>query len=222
MELAHNRKVIAVLVAIVLGVGIIAAGWCVGYLSRQSTVPASPGMSHNTSRGKPTQRAFHPTSRESVVIADKATYVPPGMTGRQMQSLCGVNCLYLVNRYYGIAVPHEDLTAILAPSGLGVSMARLVEVAEDIGYHTRVLKAPIDDWLKFSSPLIVWMSNDENAAVGHFVVVIPDKEGRRVWWVDPPNQGRWVRVDNLKHKSAPIIVLQPRRRAQPYRSANRG
>lgn len=112
------------------------------------------------------------------------------MTGRQTRSLYGVNCLYAVNRYYGITIPYEDISALLSPSDWGVSMSKLVKIAESIGYRTRVLKARVEDWLKFSSPLIVWIRSERNSAIGHFIVAIPDKEGRRVWWLDPPNPGK--------------------------------
>jgi hypothetical protein len=58
--------------------------------------------------------------------------------------------------------------------------------------------------------LIVWRGDNKNATIGHFVVVIPRKGEQRVWWLDPPNRGKWVKVSDLKCEPAPIIVLQPR------------
>jgi len=154
-----------------------------------------------------TQPMSSETIGESFVSQEPAA-IHAGMTRRQLQSLCGVDCLYAVNQYYGVTISYEDLAAMLAPSDIGVSMAKMNEIANTIGYRARALHAPVEDWLRFSSPLIVWLGNNASTASGHFVVIIPDRNGRRLWWLDPPNAGKWVTTERLDFKSAPILVLQ--------------
>ena len=209
----HKRRVVVAVVGVALVAVCTALGW---WCARQMWPPRTEAerVSAEVGHGGGGELAGGdvpaPSDPGAIVVGRDASYDPPGMTGREVESLCAVNCLHMVNKYHRMGIGYGDLKALLDPSGFGVSVAKLVEVAESIGYQSRVLEAPVEDWLEFSSPLIVWVDGGQKTSVGHFVVVVPRKQDRQVWWVDPPNRGRWVKISQIKVKSAPVVVLEPR------------
>jgi len=135
---------------------------------------------------------------------------------RDARKVCGVNCLYLLAKYYHLNVTYEDLHAVLAPDDLGSSMLSLRVVAEQLGFETRAIEVDGRDILKFSSPMIVRAvyAGQESPQLGHWVVVLPVASRGGVWVFDPPKKPTWRPVADTEPtvgKRAQVLLLSPER-----------
>jgi hypothetical protein len=134
-----------------------------------------------------------------------------GKTLAQMNRLCGVNCLYLINQYYGVEYHYNDLQRIMAPTDMGTSLQRLKEVAEALGYATEMRMIPVEELCSIDRPTIVLAQPDGGSNVGHFVVVAQASEAEAFVLYDPPYKKRLVRKDELadgRVKSVPALFLR--------------
>ena len=134
-----------------------------------------------------------------------------GKTLAQMNRLCAVNCLYLINQYYGIKCHYSDLQRIVAPTDMGTSLQRLKEVAEALGYVTETRMLPVEMLCTLETPTIVLAQPENQSSVGHFVVVTRASEDGTFLLYDPPYKKRLVQRGELaegKGKSAPALFLR--------------
>ncbi len=96
---------------------------------------------------------------------------------------CGVACLAMIARFYGLKCGINDLTPLFAPSSGGVSMLAINMAASSVGFGTRALLVDYGSLREsVRMPCIAYL--DQN----HFVVVTkvsPDSV-----WVNDPAQGR--------------------------------
>ena len=135
-----------------------------------------------------------------------------GMTTRQMDLLCAVNCLYLVNRHYNVNMPYSDLLFALNPTNIGVSMSKLKEVAEQIGYNVEAFQISSREIVQHHDPMIALLFKDGyESKIGHFVVLIPISERNGFWLVDAlaKNPKTWITQEELKDRRIHVLLLKP-------------
>lgn len=191
---------------------------CVGVLATCAAVSVILWLRHEGAPWSAGTNAYHEASlRESVKHARVRQGVfesvpTSGKTLDQVRLLCGVNCLYLVNEYYGIHCPYGDLQRLLAPSDLGVSLERLKVVAESLGYQAEAYTVSVESLCYVREPMIILARNDRNDPYGHFLVVGPGAEGQSFWLYDPPYRKREVRRAELARgdiKETAALFLRP-------------
>jgi len=132
-----------------------------------------------------------------------------GTTRAQLNRLCGVHCLYLLNQYYGIDCPYMDTRRLVGPSDMGTSLERLREVAEAFGYKTETRMVPLESLCRVTRPMIV-LASEENSSIGHFVVVAPASESGAFMVYNPPYGKRLVSAQDLAEaeiQSVPALLL---------------
>lgn len=93
-------------------------------------------------------------------------------------SECGLACLAMIAGYYGHHVTLPHLRQRFALSLKGVNLARLIEMAQEIGFSSRPIRAEIDEIYLLSTPCIVHWDMD------HFVV-LAKVERRSITIFDP-------------------------------------
>ena len=133
---------------------------------------------------------------------------PDTISQQELDRVCGVNCLYLISRYYGLDVSYDDLNVLISPNELGTSMLRLKQTAEQIGLDCRSLRIDPELVLQFSGPLIarVTRHHEENTQIGHFVVLYPNSEGA-IWVLDPPHQPRTYNQQDTSDTDKTLIDM---------------
>lgn len=95
---------------------------------------------------------------------------------------CGLACLAMIARFYGLRCGINDLTPLFAPSSGGVSMLAINRAASSIGFCTRALMVDYDSLIEsVRMPCIAYL--DQN----HFAVVTKVTPGKV--WVNDPAQG---------------------------------
>jgi ATP-binding cassette subfamily B protein len=95
---------------------------------------------------------------------------------------CGIACLRMVGKHYGMSYSAQHLRSILIPSGDGITLFELGEGAEKLGlrsFAARVSLSQLSDTVPL--PCIVYW--EEN----HYVVVY--KIGKKHVWIGDPAEG---------------------------------
>lgn len=98
---------------------------------------------------------------------------------------CGVACIAMVTAYYKCPYDIAELKEHCIPTREGVSMKRIAETLEDIGFHTVGGRIPVDTLRQAKLPVILhWEQR-------HFVVLYRIQATRRglVFWVGDPACG---------------------------------
>lgn len=92
---------------------------------------------------------------------------------------CGVACLQMVCRHYGLVLSSEDVARHCFATTQGVSMLSISEAAQELGFHT-VCGFVTEDMLgKAPLPCVLhWKQN-------HFVVLYKVKQNRMFYVADP-------------------------------------
>lgn len=98
---------------------------------------------------------------------------------------CGVACIAMVTAYYKCPYDIAELKERCIPTREGVSMKRIAETLEDIGFHTVGGRIPVDTLRRAKLPVILhWEQR-------HFVVLyrIQSTRSGLVFWVGDPACG---------------------------------
>jgi hypothetical protein len=144
-----------------------------------------------------------------------------GMTLNQLRTRCGVNCLYVISKYYNIDISYEELRLLLNPTQLGISMLTLKEVAEGLGYEVKALELSAKDIMRFSDLMIaLFVPQDKQNIIGHYTVLIPMASKGGVWILDPPHRKIWVDQQSLENSDIsplPVLLLRPKIITHPSR-----
>jgi ATP-binding cassette subfamily B protein RaxB len=93
-------------------------------------------------------------------------------------SECGLACLAMIAGYYGHHVTLPQLRQRFSLSLKGVTLARLIEMAQEMGFSSRPIRAEIDEIHLLSTPCIVHWDMD------HFVV-LAKVERKSITILDP-------------------------------------
>jgi ABC-type bacteriocin/lantibiotic exporter with double-glycine peptidase domain len=130
--------------------------------------------------------------------------------------LCGVNCLYLICKYYNVNINYSDLMNVLSPSDQGSSMLMLKKTAENLGFETRAIEISALNIIQFKNPLIALaQKKDKEGLQGHFLVVVPVSSKQGFWVFDPPNKVRWEEVKDAdkaaKERRLKLLLLRPKK-----------
>jgi len=116
---------------------------------------------------------------------------------------CGLACLAMVASNYGHRTELRDLRQRFSMSLKGTNLARLVEIAGNIGFSSRPLRLELEDLPKLCTPCILhWNLN-------HFVVLV--RVGRSgVTIYDPAVGKRRIGYDEVsKHFTGVALELSP-------------
>ena len=90
---------------------------------------------------------------------------------------CGPTCLLIVARYYGRIIQRNNLRRLIDLDYNGISIDKLEQAAEKVGFKSLVVRAPFDVLKRTTLPCIVHWKNS------HYVVVYKIK--RRIYISDP-------------------------------------
>lgn len=92
---------------------------------------------------------------------------------------CGVACLAMICRHYGLNIGLESLQEMCPPSREGVSMLAISETAKSLGLENATAKISVETLFEAPLPAILhWNQN-------HFVVLCRIRDGRRFYIADP-------------------------------------
>jgi len=139
---------------------------------------------------------------------------PRGITAMEFHRLCAVNCLHFVNRLHGVRARYADIKAALQPGQIGVSLRRLAEVAEALGYGVMARKLSRTEMFAVTVPMIA-LASPAGApdAVGHFGVIVPVPSRNGYWVFDPPRKRMWVSRDQMAEQDgrrvAALLLVPP-------------
>ena len=126
-----------------------------------------------------------------------------GMIQDKMEMLCAVNCLYFVCRYSGRDVDYASLRHLLQPSVAGVSMSRLKQVLDQLGFASFARRMSPARLPGSSGPVVVLVPRPGgDGHPGHYCVVLPSPAESAYWIVDPP--GRKARFASRDDKGSPL------------------
>ena len=98
---------------------------------------------------------------------------------------CGVACISMITRYYKCPYGIAELKETCVPNREGVSLKRIADTLEEIGFHTVGGRITLDTLQKAQLPVILhWEQR-------HFVVLyrIRRKCGKSIFWVGDPACG---------------------------------
>ena len=140
---------------------------------------------------------------ELVMQLDKGNaYNSDWLTTKEIKTLCGVNCLFLVSEYYDLKIPYADLRFLLEPSSRGTSMKRLKDVAENLGFTVNAQKIDSRNFHKLDCPFIIFAPKGKKESLdGHYVVGLPLPSSGGVAFYDPPRKTRVVARSELERNS---------------------
>ena len=135
-------------------------------------------------------KSFETNETELLMPIDKSNaYNSDWLTTRELKTLCGINCLFLISEYYDLKIPYEDLKFLLEPGSSGTSMKRLKDVAENLGYTVKAQKTNLRDLYKHDCPFIMFVpKGDKETLYGHYIVGLPLPSVGGVAFYDPPRK----------------------------------
>ena len=127
---------------------------------------------------------------------------------------CGVACLAMICRHYGMSYSLEQLSALCTPTTEGVSLKAISDAAHELGLETVSARVPESQLTSLPLPCILhWNQN-------HFVVLYKiDRDGRRFHIADP-GKGRytltreeldshWISIRNQGEPKGIACMLRP-------------
>jgi ATP-binding cassette subfamily B protein RaxB len=118
-------------------------------------------------------------------------------------SECGLACLAMVARSYGLDVDLGTLRRRFQPSMRGASLKSLIAIADEMGLSSRAVKLPLDEIKKIATPAVLhWDMN-------HFVVLERVRRGKALVH-NPDGRSKWCAFDELsKHFTGIALELTP-------------
>lgn len=116
---------------------------------------------------------------------------------------CGLACLAMVANYHGRGQALQDLRRRFPPSHRGTNIAKLMSIADQIGFLPRALKVPLDELRLLTFPAILHWN------LKHFVVA-ERASSRGVMIHNPDGHSRWYSWNDLSlHFSGIALELRP-------------
>jgi ATP-binding cassette subfamily B protein RaxB len=122
---------------------------------------------------------------------------------------CGLACLAMVARYHGHDVDIAIMRRRFPPSGRGITLSGLMEVADRLGLDPRPVKVGLDGLPRLRLPAVLhWDMN-------HFVVL--ERIARRGALIhNPVGRSRWMPMEDVsRHFTGVALELTPGSRFQP-------
>ena len=106
---------------------------------------------------------------------------------RQIGELdCGIACLRMITKYFGIQIPKKDFYSNIKPNEEGISLADISDMANDFGIETLGVRIKYDRLADdIPTPCIAYWKEQ------HFIVVYKVTE-RVVYVADPAMKGIFI------------------------------
>lgn len=127
---------------------------------------------------------------------------------------CGLACLAMIATYHGLEIDIAALRREFSVSMRGITLARLIEVADGLGLQSRALRLDLDELSELKTPCILHWN------LSHFVV-LKKYDGRRASLHDPSSGERQVSIQELSKSFTGIALelvpgshFEPRNRLQ--------
>jgi ATP-binding cassette subfamily B protein RaxB len=162
------------------------------------------GSVHQQHRGEP---AFEPLSRMQFGWRRRLP-----MTMQTEAAECGLACLVMLARYHGHDMDLPSLRRRFSSSLKGANLARIIEIAGQLGFQTRPLRLELEELKQLKVPcLLHWDLN-------HFVV-LKRVNGRSVKVHDPAHGERKLNLKEVSgHFTGVALELQPKTDFRPAKA----
>lgn len=117
---------------------------------------------------------------------------------------CGLACLAMIGRYHGHDIDLNTMRARFTLSMAGITLRRLMAVADQLQFQSRALRVELEDLAKVPTPAVLhWDLN-------HFVVLV-SAGPRRIVVHDPGFGARRLSLrEASKHFTGVVLEVQPR------------
>lgn len=126
---------------------------------------------------------------------------------------CGIACLQMVCRYYGLKLPLSELSRRCSATVEGVSLLGISEAAQGLGLHTICGRVTAEMLREAPLPCILhWNQN-------HFVVLYKVRHGRKFYVADPAKGGivygydefcsHWISTRSKGEDKGVAMFLEP-------------
>ena len=128
---------------------------------------------------------------------------------------CGLACLAMIARYHGHDVDLPALRRRFTTSLKGANLARVIDIANHLGFVTRPLRLELDELVQLKVPCILhWDMN-------HFVV-LKRATARHVFVHDPAHGERKMRIDAVsEHFTGVALEMNPGAEFRPVKDRQR-
>lgn len=121
---------------------------------------------------------------------------------------CGLHCLLFLNSLHGGGGDFSTIARECAPGPFGVNMLSLQQAAESLGFHTRAVRADIEQLRELEYSAILHI--DQQAGLNHFVAWLSWDEGREAAYVfDPPGTLDYRDTSWFHGYSGRAILISP-------------
>lgn len=128
---------------------------------------------------------------------------------------CGVACLAMICRHYGVKYPMDELSSLCHPTHEGVSMLAIKECAKKIGFETLCAETSINQLKDALCPCILYWNQN------HFVVLYRVSRDKKKFYIADPNTGKhaltqseleekWVSHCDKDSDLGLVMFLEPR------------
>lgn len=111
---------------------------------------------------------------------------PQPFIAQQSSSDCGIACLSMISQYWGKRYSIYTLREMAQVGRSGTTLKNLGATAEQLGFHTRPVRASLNRMAEQKSPWIAHWQGD------HYIVVYQVK-ARSVLIADPASGKRWIK-----------------------------
>lgn len=106
---------------------------------------------------------------------------------RQLEtSDCGITCLRIISRYYGLSISANYLSRISDTSKQGISVRDIISTAEKIRLRSKAVRITLDQIQYAPLPLILFWNQN------HFVVLYRINEKKRKYYIADPGVGKLI------------------------------
>jgi ATP-binding cassette, subfamily B, bacterial CvaB/MchF/RaxB len=128
---------------------------------------------------------------------------------------CGLACLAMISRYNGHDVDMPALRRRFSTSLKGANLARVIDIANNLGFVTRPLRLELDELNQLKAPCVLhWDMN-------HFVV-LKRVTARHVLVHDPAHGQRKMRIDAVsEHFTGVALEMVPGADFRPVKDRQR-
>lgn len=138
---------------------------------------------------------------------------------------CGIACLAMICRYYGINYSISQLENLCHATNQGVSMLAIKSTAKEIGFNVSSFMAEIGELKDCKLPMIMhWNQN-------HFVVLYKISKRYRKFYIADPGKGlltysldefknHWISTTIDNKGNGALIMLEPTKYINEHRKVN--
>ncbi|MEO7827856.1 MAG: cysteine peptidase family C39 domain-containing protein, partial [Allosphingosinicella sp.] len=128
---------------------------------------------------------------------------------------CGLAALAMVANFHGLEVDLATLRRRFRPSLRGASLKALIGMADQLGFTSRAVKAPLDQIGKLALPAVLHWD------MHHYVVLEAVRRGKALIH-DPAGRSRWLPLADISdHFTGVALELRPADDFEPARAGAR-